>query len=410
MDYKLFSKDERLQYLRSQKMTTGIPYFGGKANIGKYIYNTIFNMAITMHDNGDKPKTFIDCFTGGGKIGLSLPDGWCERIVLNDYDYGVFSYYKSCKSDYRKLLATVDGLVDKMTKQFFEKCLAIRENEELDQFIAGAMTYVCSACSFNNILNIEKAEYRPSMGDNNEKEELEKVKARAHKAITKVAKQLKNRNYVIENLSYEQVIAKYNGLNYFDKHGVEHKSTESKDDGNNILWYFDPPYHPYCLNGMKEAPYANSFNYEDTIKMTKILAGEIKDYGEIKYFIKSDYNPKVTSNNAKRTLEEFKEQGNKTATKSKDSEKSKDSDVSKSTFKEKLKKQCQAIMEHYDEMQHDFDSIEDTEKGFLCLCVGGFDKGVLAKDENNRLFKTVGEEYIWCRGLPNGYEDIEKVV
>ena len=73
-----------------------------------------------MHDNGDKPKTFIDCFTGGGKIGLSLPDGWCERIVMNDYDYGVFSYYKSCQSDYRKLLATVDGLVDKMTKQFFE--------------------------------------------------------------------------------------------------------------------------------------------------------------------------------------------------------------------------------------------------------------------------------------------------
>ncbi len=36
-DYRYFSVEERLRYLRSQKMTTGIPYFGGKSKKGKYI-------------------------------------------------------------------------------------------------------------------------------------------------------------------------------------------------------------------------------------------------------------------------------------------------------------------------------------------------------------------------------------
>ena len=214
MDYKLFSQEERLQYLSSQKMTTGIPYFGGKARIGKYIYNTIFNMAVTMHDNGDKPLIFIDCFTGGGKMALSMPDGWFKLIVMNDLDYGVYCYYKCCQENYRLLLVTVDKLVNSMSEQMFYKCIQIRQDKELDPYMCGAMTYVCAACSFNNILDEEKASYKPSMGDNNEKQELDKIKARAHKTITKVAKQLNRRDYIIENLSYEQLIAKYNGLDW----------------------------------------------------------------------------------------------------------------------------------------------------------------------------------------------------
>ena len=106
MDYKLFSQEERLKYLSSQKMTTGIPYFGGKSKIGKYLYNTIFNMAVTMYDNGNKPLIFVDAFTGGGKMALSMPDGWFKLIVMNDLDYGVYCYYKCCQENYRLLLST----------------------------------------------------------------------------------------------------------------------------------------------------------------------------------------------------------------------------------------------------------------------------------------------------------------
>lgn len=432
MDYKLFSHDERLQYLSSQKMTTGIPYFGGKSKIGKYIYNTIFNMAVTMHDNNDKPRYFIDAFTGGGKMGLSMPDGWFEYIVINDLDYGVYCYYKCCQENYRLLLATVDKLVDNMSEQLFFKCLEIRYNRQLDPYMCGAMTYVCAACSFNNILNKDKANYRPGMGDNNEKQELDKVKTRAHRTITKVAKQLKRRNYIIENLSYEQLIAKYNGLDWQSVEWSqlymkrkEQREDEEKDKkilhtpynvddfrkeepelfekyrnkgkkdyekiSRNILWYLDPPYHPYCLNGMDNAPYANSFDYDSVVYMTNVLSGENKDYGELHYFIKSDYNPKVTVKNAKNQQEKIGA--------------TKETDMSKS--EKKIYDQCKEILAHEEEMEHDFDSIEDESKGFQCFCVGGFDKGAIAK-EDEKLVKTVGYEYVWCKGLPAGYKDIPK--
>ena len=80
-------------------MVTGIPYFGGKSKIGKYLYNTIFNMAVTMN-NGDKPLIFVDAFTGGGKIGLSMPDGWFKLIVINDLEV-MYIPYKTNSSIYK---------------------------------------------------------------------------------------------------------------------------------------------------------------------------------------------------------------------------------------------------------------------------------------------------------------------
>ena len=71
------------------------------------IYNTIFNMAINMEDEGNKPKVFVDAFCGGGKMALSVPHGWFDLIVMNDLDYGVYSYYCCAKDRHRELIATV---------------------------------------------------------------------------------------------------------------------------------------------------------------------------------------------------------------------------------------------------------------------------------------------------------------
>lgn len=74
----------------------------------------------------------------------------------------------------------------------------------------------------------------------------------------------------------------------------------------------------------------------------------------------------------------------------------------------KIYDQCIGILVHEEEMMYDFDRIEDERKGFQCFCVGGFDKGAIAK-EDEKLVKTVGYEYVWCKGLPAEYTDIPKV-
>lgn len=40
---------------------------------------------------------------------------------------------------------------------------------------------------------------------------------------------------------------------------------------------------------------------------------------------------------------------------------------------------------------------------FCKVCVGGFDKGVVNVEHK----KSIGQEYIWCRGFKKGYENIE---
>ena len=232
-DYRFFSQEERRQYLSSQNMLTGIPYFGGKSKIGKYIYNAIFNMAVTMQDNGDTPRVFVDAFTGGGKMGLSMPCGWFDTIIMNDLDYGVSSYYKCVKEHHRELLKVIDKLIDNMTEELFFISLRARENRDVKPVVAAAMTYLTAAVSFNNIINYDKASYKPKMGENSEKVELEKIRSRAHRTIQAVHRKLNEQNYIIENLDYRELIRKYNGI---DK-------DSALCDSRSILWYFDPPYY-----------------------------------------------------------------------------------------------------------------------------------------------------------------------
>ena len=378
MDYKLFSKDERLQYLDSQKMTTGIPYLGGKSRIGKYIYNTIFNMAVTMNDNGDKPKIFIDAFTGGGKIGLSMPDGWFDTIIMNDLDYGVYCYYVCCQENYRLLLDTINYLVDNMSETMMKKCKEIRKDKTLDKYMCGAMTYLACALSFNNSV---MKRYKPTMGDNNEKQELEKVRARANRAVTNVSKQFKRRSYIIENLDYYELIKKYTGKSWTDTEGNIYKPiAENSRVYSNILFYFDPPYYSETLSLGEDAPYDYTFSTSDTKKMTDILVNT----PELKYFIKSDYDPKDTIRTA-----EYELKNNDKLSKSL-------KDFYTSRLTEPLKS----------EIIHIFDSLEDESKGFQKICVGGFDKGAIKLDGNT----SIGNEYIWTKGLPTDYNSLEKFV
>lgn len=378
MDYKLFSKDERLQYLDSQKMTTGIPYFGGKSRIGKYIYNTIFNMAVTMNDNEDKPKIFIDAFTGGGKMGLSMPDGWFDTIIMNDLDYGVYCYYVCCKENYRLLLDTINYLVDNMSETMMKKCKEIRKDKTLDKYMCGAMTYLACALSFNNSV---MKKYKPTMGDNNEKQELEKVRARANRAVTNVSKQFKRRNYIIENLDYYELIKKYIGKSWVDTEGnIYEPIAENSNVYSNILFYFDPPYYSETLALGEDAPYDYTFSTSKTKKMTDILVNT----PELKYFIKSDYDPKDTIRTAEYEL--------------KNNDKLSDNLIKfyTSRLTEPLKS----------EIMHIFDSLEDESKGFQKICVGGFDKGAIKLDGNT----SIGNEYIWTKGLPTDYNSLEKFV
>ena len=162
--------------------------------------------------------------------------------------------------------------------------------------------------------------YRFNTEGKNESEEIRGYIRTAQKRIPRIHKQMMRQNIIIENMDYRELIKKYS-------------SSE-----NQILWYMDPPYHAVTLNSEKEAPYEDSFPIEMTEEMTKL----IKD---MKYYIKSDYDPK-----------EVLEKGHKN--------------------------------------YGDFDLLEDESTGHYKLLVGEFDKGVIDDKTGD---KIKGKEFVWCR-------------
>lgn len=417
-DYKLSSDSDRSKWMETFKITSGLGYFGGKQVIGKYLMNRLLNMAVKMEIDGKKPDIFIDAFTGGGKLGLSVPEGWFDTIVINDMDYGVASYFKCCKDNYKALIEMIEKLGENMNEDMFQFFVYNRCNSSLSEIkkmkgensaeaalisdgvveplLAGAMTYWVVQSEYYNCtapgrvtykLNLQdKEEEKNKKGKEEGEEDTEKHKHEneairniidlAKKRIPKIHKIMSKRNIIVESLDYRELIKKYNGKAYKDLNGTEHLG-----DGNmgkkNKLWYFDPPYHPATLWSGVKAPYMFSFPLDKVEKMTKILHNDEKDeYGELEYFIKSDYNPK-------HRYEEERDE------------------------KEKNDK----VLEELKKAYHDFDVLEENDKNstkykgidgdvvYYVECLGSFGKKGIDNKSGERL---MGREYIWCRGNYQG--------
>lgn len=418
-DYKLSPVSSRRKWFETFKITSGMGYFGGKQLIGKYLMNRLLNMAVRMETDGKKPDIFIDAFTGGGKIGLSIPQGWFDTIVINDLDYGVVSYFQCCKNRHRQLIKMIEAIGNGMGETMFQYCAYNRcnsskkaiqnmkvgcrypecvSNKETDQLIAGAMTYWVVEADFNGCTSPDKVSYKLSIQDkkeNNrnhthEKEAIRNIIEYAKKRIPKIHDIMEKGNIIIESLDYKELIKKYNGKAYINAEGEEIAGDAWLGEKNK-LWYFDPPYHPATLSSGNNAPYMKTFSKKMVQEMTDILHNDKKgDFGEIEYFIKSDYNPKYTYEQFYDALKEAQNSGDK-------------------THIEKFKKQAAESKKAY----HDFDKLEENDrhsqnykKGkdekveYYVECIGDFGKGSV----DNTGEKTTGREYIWCRGNYQGEE------
>jgi site-specific DNA-adenine methylase len=409
-NYEFAQRLDKTEWLNSIETKVGLKYFGGKTFISKYIFNNIANMAVQMKKDGKKADIFIDAFTGGGKIGLSIPYGWFNTIVMNDLNYGVYSYYKCCQNNYIDLMHLIEAIGDIWSRELFELSLIYLNPEDFDltsgkiekpdELIAGALTFWTTYSSFNGMTSIERADYiltqrkKDDKGNKTneddrkmEQEGIKRVIRTAYRNIPKIHQQLNQQHYIIENLDYKELIKKYNGKEYSDVNKNKHEA-EEKYKEKNKLYYFDPPYFPWSLWGGKDAPYEFTFSDDMSYEMLRILAGfENSEYGEIPYFIKSDYDYTEAYRNAcdKGYVDKLEEN---------------DDNEALATVN-KIKEFINRVGK--DEIEKTFNKLE--EYPYCKINVGSFDKGVVLKKGATE--KSKGEEYVWCRGFPKDYDKIE---
>lgn len=444
-DYKQSSEIDRNKYMESFKITTGLTYFGGKSVIGKYLMNRIFNMAVKMDQDKKHADIFIDGFTGGGKIALSVPEGWFSTIVMNDYNYGVYSYFKCCKecpTALYKMIENLSKIVDETTFRYFalnrsnfngensrddikrkgkeSELEDLISNKDMNPLVAGAMTFLVTKLSYSGKTDPVDSFYKAPLGEDrslsNEQEKIEKAVKAAAKTIPKVSKILNENDIIIEHLDYKELIKKYNGKPYKDRKNEEHEAIKEYADKNK-LWYFDPPYHPATLADGNNAPYEDTFTLSESREMVKILHNECMDeYGELKYFIKSDYSIRYVIQQLKEDLEYLNKLKDKDL-----------KDKTKESVESRIDRIKGALNKQYDDGKggkvkpvdciHDFDRLEENMQydddnpntyynssddiEYYVECVGEFAKNASDNDfETGESLGTnkKGREYIWCRG------------
>jgi len=252
-DYEYCNEIAKKEWLDSIEMKVGLKYYGGKTVIGRYILNNIFNLSVVMKNKGRRPDIFIDAFTGGGKIGLSIPYGWYDTIVINDINYGVYRYYKYCQDDYISLIYMIERIGEFINKDTFDIAKYIRsfglgvekwkdsddkvkEDEVVDPLVAASLTYWIAAASFNGITEPKRVYYNlvkegvDAEERKLEQEKIQQIVRRAYKRISKLHEKLNSQHYIIENLDYKELIKKYNGLDYLDSQKKEHSSIKENKE------------------------------------------------------------------------------------------------------------------------------------------------------------------------------------
>lgn len=473
-DYRMSSEHDKRKWLEDYKIMSGLPYFGGKAFIGKYLINRICNMAVQMDIDGRKPDIFIDVFGGGGKMALSIPEGWFDTIVLNDINYGITSFFRCCKECPDELIALIEKLGTVMDKDLFHILAFIRSNDgrgkledeyarvvvdedsneetieretrylrykellfdnKIDPLLSAASTFWVTKLDFMGITEPLRVTYNASIKDNksdkigkqNEKEKISNAIKFARKHIPEICQRMRKNNIIVERLDFGELVKKYNGKPFVT---IDHKDSKTEEFvGKNILWYMDSPYHPSTLNNGEEAPYEDTFNIELVGKMTEIIHNDkTNEYGEIDYFIKSDYDPKETLGFAVEMIERYSSEKNKLEYEGV-SVKDMDNDGKNLTSKAKRLKTINDYLDTLEKQKkiittpqkfcgkdlipfHHFDCIEDNseyidggakpleQRVYFKECLGEFQKATTNKITGE---KVIGKEYIWFKGMKSSY-------
>lgn len=353
-EYINASERERQLWVDTLPIEVGMQYFGGKSGpLGRKLLKAVCDMQAYCITKGERKKIYVDAFCGGGKMGLSVPEGWFDEIYMNDLDYGVYSYYHVCKKNPEELKKIVEAYINPKTliqkvkitndlekSQGWLLFEALKWGRHSDEGMFGANYNYKGA----TVINLEAIDNEEALKTNSVIEKVfsdiknitipepELRAAFATVFITEygfTSETGKHASYTIEgkretekvgliNQKKKDILNKIDNVNRImnkknititrddyaqlldtpdDETRAEMEKNGRKEDllylaenKDNILFFLDPPYHPLTLSGQKEAGYDCTFNREMSLQILYKLK-KLKDEKKKMAFIFCNYNP-----------------------------------------------------------------------------------------------------------------------
>ena len=216
-------------------------YPGGKNKLSQFMSTVIKNM------NFDT-CTYIEPFAGGAGIALSLLlDGTVDRIVINDYDKAIYSFWRSIKEEPDELKKRIHNTPITIDEWYKQKDIYVKSKSySLDLAFA---TLFLNRTNHSGILNAGPIGGYAQDGD----WKLD-VRFNKDKIIDKIEKIAKHRNKIT----------------VYNKDIISLLTNYAPRFAGNQFYYFDPPYY----NKGQEL-YKNFFNANDHKRIRDKIANEI---------------------------------------------------------------------------------------------------------------------------------------
>lgn len=212
-------------------------YPGGKSKL----YNLVDSI---ISQYGDTVDTYVEPFAGGASIALKLLENKrIKKIIINDINTGVFSFWNSICNDTESFLRLLNDTEVNIDNYLIQK--QIYENEKNPSLELGFATFFLNRTNFSGVLNAG-----PIGGYNQTGTNLITARFNKEDLIKKIETVAENSsNIAIYNFDILEFI----------------KQVEKKK--KKIFTYFDPP---YFVKG--KALYTNFLEKEDHLRIYKEIS------------------------------------------------------------------------------------------------------------------------------------------
>lgn len=216
-------------------------YPGGKARLANFIRIAIQNLGILN-------CTYVEPFAGGAGVALSLLlSGTVENIVINDYDKAIYSFWRAVKQEPYALIQKI--LDTPITIDEWHRQKNIYQNATVYSLDLAFATLFLNRTNRSGILSAGPIGGYSQSG--NWKLDVRFDKKTIISKITAIAEYKKN-------------------IRVYNKDIISLLRHYSNDWGNNVFFYFDPPYYN---KGQKL--YKNFFTHDDHKRIRDVIVREI---------------------------------------------------------------------------------------------------------------------------------------
>lgn len=217
-------------------------YPGGKGKLADFI-------ALMIETTGHIGGTYIEPFAGGAGVAIELLErNIVSRIVINDLDKGVYSFWRAILTETDRFINEIRNTPVNMDEWRRQREICLRYNKKYS-FELGFATFYMNRTNRSGII-------KGGVIGGQEQNGVWKIDARF------------NKEKLIERIS--NIAAKKQSIHFYNK-DIESfiiKYVPKYED--NAFVYFDPPY----FNKGKQL-YLNFFNYDDHVRIEQIIRNHV---------------------------------------------------------------------------------------------------------------------------------------